>query len=78
MILVFVIIIAISLLYYLVKRLESDKLDTKMFKIGTGEEGGDFDIVGKFIEDNCKNIERIAQTSSDGGFNNSVENISLC
>jgi TRAP transporter TAXI family solute receptor len=70
MILVFVIIIAISLLYYLVKRLESDNLDTKMFKIGTGEEGGDFDIVGKFIEDNCKNIERIAQTSSDGGFNN--------
>ena len=58
MILVFVIIIAISLVYYLVKRLETNTLDTKLYKIGTGKEGDDFDIAGKFIEDNCKNIER--------------------
>ena len=70
MILVFVIIIAVSLLYYLFKRLEANTLDTKMYKIGTGKEGDDFDIVGKFIEDNCKNIERIGQLTSDGGFNN--------
>ena len=70
MILVFVIIIAVSILVYLVRRLENNTLDTKMYKIGTGKEGDDFDIAGKFIEDNCKNIERIAQTSSDGGFNN--------
>lgn len=70
MILVFVIIIAVSVLFYLVRRLENNTLDTKMYKIGTGKEGDDFDIAGKFIEDNCKNIQRIAQSSSDGGFNN--------
>ena len=45
-----------SLLFHLVIRLETNTLDTKMYKIGTGQEGGDFDIAGKFIEDNCKSF----------------------
>ena len=70
MIYVFILIIAVTLLFYLIKKIETGTLDTKMYKLGTGEEGGDFDIAGKFIEDNCKNIERIGQSSSDGGFTN--------
>lgn len=70
MIYIFVLIISISLLLFLVNRLENKTLDTKMFQIGTGEEGSEFDIVGKFIEDNCKNISRLAQGNSDGGFVN--------
>ena len=70
MIYVFILIIAMSLLYYLVVRIQTDTLDTKMYKLGSGEEGSDFDIAGKFIEDNCKNIERISSKKSDGGFSN--------
>ena len=70
MIYLFILIIAITLLFYLIKKIETGTLDTKMYKLGTGEEGGDFDIAGKFIEDNCKNIERIGQSFSDGGFTN--------
>ena len=52
MIYLFILIIAVTLLFYLIKKIETGTLDTKMYKLGTGEEGGDFDIAGKFIEDN--------------------------
>ena len=73
MIYVLIIIIVLSLLYNLITRLKTQTLDTKMYKLGTGEEGSDYDIVGQFIEENCGNISRIPQEFSDGGFNNLIK-----
>lgn len=70
MIYFFIIIISISLLYFLKNRITQDTLDTKMYKIGSGIEGSDFQIMGNFIEQNCKNIENITQTAANGGLSN--------
>ena len=70
MIYFFIVIISISLLFFLYNRITQDTLDTKMYKIGSGIEGSDFQIMGNFIEQNCKNIENITQTSANGGLSN--------
>ena len=70
MIYFFIVIISISLLFFLYNRITQDTLDTKMYKIGSGIEGSDFQIMGNFIEQNCKNIENITQISANGGLSN--------
>lgn len=70
MIYVFIIIIAICLLLFLTNKLSNKTFDTKLYKLGSGNEGSDFNKMGEFIQENCSNIESISYDFSDGGLNN--------
>ena len=70
MIYVFIIIIAICLLLFLTNKLSNKTLNTKLYKLGSGTEGSDFNKMGEFIQENCSNIESISYDFSDGGLNN--------
>ena len=58
------------MLLFFSNKITNKTLNTRMYKLGTGNEGSDFDKIGQFIQENCNNIESLSFNFSDGGLNN--------